>query len=60
MHAGFNLSTDMNSFCPPLSVVKVLSPACMTLNGSSYGRYGEHPGEHKETEIALSCGMEVG
>ena len=22
--------------------------------------YGEHPGEQKETEIALSCGMEVG
>ena len=22
--------------------------------------YGEHPGEQKETEIALSCGMEDG
>ena len=22
--------------------------------------YGEHPGEQKETEIGLSCGMEVG
>ena len=22
--------------------------------------YGEHPGEQKETEIALSCGVEVG
>ena len=39
MHAGFNLSTDMNSFCPPLSIVKVLSPACMTLNGPLYGRW---------------------
>ena len=39
MHAGFNLSSDMKSFCPPLSVVKILSPACMTLNGPSYGRW---------------------
>ena len=60
---AFNLSTDMNSFCPPLSVVKFLFPACMSLNGPSYrlGRvYIEHSGEQKETEIALSCGMEDG